>query len=71
MSKIYSIRQMRMDGRPIAHIAKTLEISRDAVYKYLEEEDLSPRPPIKKERGSVLDQYRPTIASWLEEDLRS
>lgn len=70
MSKIYSIRQMRMEGRPIAHIAKTLEISRDTVYKYLEEEDLSPRPPVKRERGSVLDQYRPTIASWLEDDAK-
>lgn len=71
MSKIYSIRQMRMDGRPIAHIVKTPEISRDAVCKYLEEEDLSPRPPIKREHGSVLGRYRPTIASWPEEDLRS
>ena len=71
MSKIYSIRQMKMEGRPIAQIAKTLEVSRDTVYKYLEEEDLSPAPPIRKERRSILDPYRPTIVSWLEEDSRS
>lgn len=71
MSKIYSIRQLRMEGRPIAQIAKTLSVSRDTVYKYLEKEDLSPKAPAKSERGSVLDQYRPVILSWLEEDARS
>ncbi len=71
MSKIHSIRQMRMEGRPIAHIAQTLEVSRDTVYKYLKEEDLSPAPPVKRERGSILDPYRPAIISWLEEDSRS
>lgn len=69
MSEIYSIRQMRMEGRPIAHIAKKLEISRDTVYKYLEEE-LSPKPPVQRERGSILDAHRSTIVSWLEEDSR-
>ncbi|TGY74747.1 hypothetical protein E5332_01960 [Enterorhabdus sp. NM05_H27] len=54
MSKVYSIRQMRMAGRPIAHIAKTLEISRDAVYKYLEEEDLSRGLRSKRSAGAFL-----------------
>lgn len=41
MSKIYSIRQMRMQGLSVSEIAKRMDISRDTVYKYLEKEDLS------------------------------
>lgn len=35
MSKIYYIKQMRTDGRPIAQVAKTLEPSGDTAYKCL------------------------------------
>lgn len=31
--KTYSLRQMRMEGRPIVYIAQTLEVSRDTVCK--------------------------------------
>lgn len=71
MSKIYSIRQMRMQGHSITEIAKYLDISRDTVYKYLDVKDLSPRPPTPKARTSVMDQYRSLIESWLDEDERT
>lgn len=71
MSKVYSIRQMRMQGRSITEIAECLEVSRDTVYKYLKEDDLSPRMPKKKARTSVMDQYRSLIESWLDEDERT
>ena len=71
MSKVHSIRQMRMRGHSVSEISRTLEVSRDTVYKYLEESDLSPRPPARRKSTSVMDQYRPLIISWLEEDAKS
>lgn len=71
MSKVHSIRQMRMRGHNVSEISRTLEVSRDTVYKYLEESDLSPRPPARRKTTSVMDQYRPLIISWLEEDAKS
>lgn len=71
MSKIYSIRQMRMQGLSVSEIAKRMDISRDTVYKYLEKEDLSSSMPIHKARVSVMDQYRGLIESWLDEDERN
>ena len=59
---------MRMQGDSIAEISRTLEISRDTVYKYLEIDDLSEKLPEKKPSGSVMEQYRPIIEHWLEED---
>lgn len=71
MSKVYSIRQMRMQGASITEIAKQMEVSRDTVYKYLEEGDLSPRTPIPARKASVMDQYKSLIESWLDEDERT
>ncbi len=71
MSKVHSIRQMRMRGHNVSEISRTLEVSRDTVYKHLEESDLSPRPPARRKSTSVMDQYRPLIISWLEEDAKS
>lgn len=71
MSKAYSIRRLRMEGDSIAEISRKLEVSRDTVYRYLREEDLSERPPAPRRRESVLDPYRPLIESWLDEDERS
>lgn len=71
MSKAYSIRRLRMEGDSIAEISRKLEVSRDTVYRYLREEDLSEKPPSPRRRESVLDPYRPLIESWLDEDERS
>ena len=60
-----------MRGHSVSEISRTLEVSRDTVYKYLEESDLSPRPPARRKSTSVMDQYRPLIISWLEEDAKS
>ena len=71
MSKVHSIRQMRMRGHNVSETSRTLDVSRDTVYKYLEDPDLSPSPPIRRKSASVMDQYRPLIVSWLEEDAKS
>lgn len=70
MSKAYSIRQLRMEGDSIAEISRKLEVSRDAVCKYLAMNDLSQRPPAPRAKDSALDRYRP-IESWLNKDERN
>ena len=70
MSKAYSIRQLRMEGDSIAEISRKLEVSRDAVCKYLAMNDLSQRPPAPRAKDSALDRYRP-IESWLNKDERT
>lgn len=68
MSVVNSIRQQRRDGYSISDIAKMNGVSRDAVYKYLKQDDFSPEPPRKSTRPSKLDPYKPYIGGWLEED---
>lgn len=70
MSKVHSIRQMRTRGHNVSEVSRTLEVSRDTVCKYLEDPDLSPQPPTRRKSTSVMDQYRPLIISWLEEDAK-
>ena len=55
-----------MEGDSIAEISRKLEVSRDAVYKYLAMEDLSPRPPAPCAKASVFDRYRPLIESCFD-----
>lgn len=71
MSKIHSIRQLRREGRSVTDIANSLDVSRNTVYKYLAEQDLSPKMPVSKRRGSILDPFRGLIESWLSEDMLS
>ena len=42
MSKVQSIREMRREGESVTAISKKLEVSRDTVYKYLNESESSP-----------------------------
>jgi transposase len=71
MPQIQTIRQLRRSGESIAAISRMTGISRDTVYKYLREEDLSPRMPVRGKRGSMMDAYRPTIEQWLDDDSRA
>lgn len=68
MSIIHSIRRMRKEGSSIAAIARELSISEPTVRKYLHMRDLSAKPPVRKTRKSVIDQYVPQIEQWLAED---
>lgn len=54
-----------------AYIPKTNDVSRDAVYRYLKEDDFSPKPPIKRPSAIKLDLFKPIIDQWLEEDART
>ena len=71
MYTVNSIRQQRRDGCSIADIAKKNGVSRDTVYKYLRQDDFSPKVPVKRTAASKLDPYKPIIRQWLEEDAKS
>lgn len=71
MSKVHSIRQMRKEGASIAAISRELGISEPTVRKYLNLDDLSPKPPVRKGRKSVIEPYVPLIEQWLAEDRES
>ncbi|HAM14772.1 MAG TPA: hypothetical protein DCP91_02690 [Eggerthellaceae bacterium] len=62
------IRKLKREGESVASIARTVGVSRDTVYKYVEADDLSPEMPVQKRRASKLDPYRPLIEQWLDED---
>lgn len=71
MSAVNSIRQQRKEGYSVTDIAKMNGVSRDTVYKYLKQDDFSPRPPLPaKPSVSKLDPYRPLIQQWLDDDSR-
>ena len=61
MSTVNSIRQQRRDGFSISDIAKMNGVSRDTVYKYLAQDDFSPRAPARRSAPSKLDLYKPVI----------
>lgn len=69
MSKIQDIRRLRMKGDSIAFIARSTGVSEPTVRKYLKPQDLSPTPPTKKKRPSVMDEYASMVDGWLRSDL--
>lgn len=70
MSTIASIRELDRQGVSIAEIARLEHVSEPTVRKYIAIDDLSPKMPVKKERGSKLDEYKPLIEQWLEGDMK-
>ena len=68
MSRINSIRRRRREGESIASIARAEGVSEPTVRKYLKVDDLSARPPVRKGRASMLDEWTPVIEQWLAED---
>ena len=50
-------------------IARKVGVSRDTVYKYLSEDDFSPKMPVRAHRPSKMDPYADTVHAWLIEDL--
>ena len=70
MPQIQSIRSRRRNGESIASIARSERVSEPTVRKYLRVDGLSARPPVRRRRGSVIDEWLPMIegmcvlASW-------
>lgn len=68
MPQIQSIRSRRRNGESIASIARSERVSEPTVRKYLRVDDLSVRPPVRRRRGSVIDEWLPVIEGMLAED---
>ena len=68
MPQIQSIRSRRRNGESIASIARSERVSEPTVRKYLRVDDLSARPPVRRRRGSVIDEWLPVIEGMLAED---
>ena len=68
MPQIQSIRSRRRNGESIASIARSERVSEPTVRKYLRVDDLSARPPVRRRRGSVIDEWLPMIEGMLAED---
>jgi transposase len=71
MSQVNLIKELSRVGYPISEIAKTVKADEKTVRKYISLEDYSPKPPIMTEKPSILDPYKATIDTWLEEDKQS
>lgn len=71
MSTVNSIRRQRREGFSISDIARMNGVSRDTVYKHLDQDDFSPAPPAKKSDPSKLDPYKPIIRQWMQDDARN
>ncbi|TFD82530.1 IS21 family transposase [Cryobacterium sp. Sr8] len=72
MSVQENIRTLDSQGIAGGEIARRLGVSRDAVTKYIGQQDYSPKPtvPVARPAGSVLTGFEDTIELWLGEDQR-
>ncbi len=68
MSQVSTIREMHVKGSTVSEIARALSIDRKTVYRYINQEDFSPKPPVVNLHPSKLDPYKEVIEGWLEED---
>ena len=68
MPQIQSIRSRRRNGESIASIARSERVSEPTVRKYLRVDGLSAGPPVRRRRGSVIDEWLPMIGGMLAED---
>jgi len=71
MHDVNSIRTLRRRGKSIASIGRIVGHSEPTVRKYLKAQDLSPAMPKKRDRPSMLDEYRSIIEGWLDEDSKT
>ena len=72
MSVQENIRTLDSHGIAGREIARRLGVSRDAVAKYTEQQNFSPKPPtpVPRPAGSALIGFEDTIETWLTEDQR-
>ena len=68
MSQINHIKDLSNCGYRVSEIAKETGTDPKTIRKYLSQEDFSPTPPVKVERPSILDPFKPVIKQWLEDD---
>ena len=68
MTQINLIRDLAKSGYRISEIHEMTGSDPKTIAKYLEKEDFSPEPPIKKCRSSIVAPFESKILEYLEED---
>ena len=71
MPKVQDIRKMARAGCSVAEISRETGVSEPTVRKYIRKTDFSPTVPAKKKASSILDEHKPVVDMWIEEDRRS
>lgn len=72
MAKVHDIRKAFFEeGLSISRIAEEQGIDRKTVRKYIDQEDWNqPAKKSSRSRPGILEDFKPTIDAWLEEDRR-
>lgn len=68
MPKQQDIRRLDRQGVSRSEIARRLNVDRATVAKYADMDDMTPKPPTDRRRGSKIDPYAALVDGWLEAD---
>lgn len=68
MFKQQDIRRLDRQGVSRSEIARRLDVDRATVAKYADMDDMTPKPPMDRRRGSKIDPYAALVDGWLEDD---
>ncbi|WP_131232669.1 IS21 family transposase, partial [Bifidobacterium longum] len=68
MPKQQDIRRLDRQGVSRSEIARRLDVDRATVAKYADMDDMTPKPPMDRRRGSKIDPYAALVDEWLEAD---
>ena len=71
MSQINYIRDLHNCGYSAKEIQEKTNADPKTIRKYLNQDDFSLKPPIKKVYPSILDEFKETIDTWLKEDKKN
>lgn len=66
MPKQQDIRRLDRQGVSRSEIARRLNVDRATVAKYADMDDMTPKPPADRRRGSKIDPYAALVDGWLE-----
>lgn len=68
MPKQQDIRRLDRQGVSRSEIARRPDVDRATVAKYADMDDMTPKPPTDRRRGSKIDPYAALVDEWLEAD---
>lgn len=68
MPKRQDIRRLDRQGVSRSEIARRPDVDRATVAKYADMDDMTPKPPTDRRRGSKIDPYAALVDGWLEAD---
>lgn len=68
MPKQQDIRRLDRQGVSRSEIARRPDVDRATVAKYADMDDMTPKPPTDRRRGSKIDPYAALVDGWLEAD---